>query len=173
MFFNYDSFEVVAIAFVVSGILIYSLYYSSAAGTHINNESLINTSSLSESIPDSISVIGPNNLQYIEANIQTADTNVETKIKATITYVNTEMQTSDRLWYESKLQNTVEPQTTASNEINRIYDTSNPTDLADLINDPTVYNYYDIVDNNYYFYTDSHVYSVIRSLIIEILGSIN
>lgn len=53
MFFNYDSYEIVAIAFIVTGILIQSLYNSS---TTTNNESLINT------LPNSDPILNINKL---------------------------------------------------------------------------------------------------------------
>lgn len=47
MFFNYDLFEIGAIAFVVSGIFILSFYKSSVT---INNESLVNTNSSAQQL---------------------------------------------------------------------------------------------------------------------------
>jgi hypothetical protein len=85
MFFNYDSFETVAIAFVVSGILTYSLYKSSPS---INNESLVNTSL--------DTTTNPATSQLIDVGVQTTN-NIETAT----TYVNTGMQTSPRMWLES------------------------------------------------------------------------
>jgi hypothetical protein len=52
---------------------------------------------------------------------------------------------------ESSLDKLVHPNDSASNNLNRIYDTSNPTDLADLMNDPTIFNYLDISENIYFF----------------------
>jgi hypothetical protein len=97
MLFNYDSFEIVAIAFIVTGILIQSLYISSATP---NNDSLINTLSNSDI------GIQSNNLattQLIDASVQT-DANIqvaEASVQAANTYVNTGMQTSARMWLES------------------------------------------------------------------------
>jgi len=100
VFFNYDLFEIGAIAFVVSGIFIYSFYNSSAS---INNESLINTLSM-PSGPSDLS----NNLttttasQLIEVGVQTeANIHVEASIQAVNTFVNTGMQTSAIMWLES------------------------------------------------------------------------
>jgi hypothetical protein len=103
MFFNYDSFEIVAIAFVVSGIFIYnySFYNSSAAGpsspaagggVQLKNESLVNTNSNLDSLSDLPVLDSHLNLQYVEASVQ---------VQAVDTYVNTGMQTSTRMWYES------------------------------------------------------------------------
>jgi hypothetical protein len=93
MFFNYDSFEIVAIAFIVSGIFTYSLYKSSPI---INKESLVNTSSNSEF---------SNNLattQLKEVGVQTeVNIPVEASVQVANTYVNTGMQTSARMWLES------------------------------------------------------------------------
>jgi hypothetical protein len=96
MFFNYDLFEIVAIAFVVSGIFTtYSFYNNSAS---INNESLVNTlynSELSNNFTTT-------STQLIDVGVQT-ETNiqVEASIQAVNTYVNTGMQTSFRMWLES------------------------------------------------------------------------
>ena len=101
MFFNYDSFEIVAIAFVVSGVLTYFFYNSSAS---INNESLINTNSSLNSISRIDSNIQLDNLpnhSYVEASIQTENIQVEAGVQAANTYVNTGMQTSARMWLES------------------------------------------------------------------------
>jgi hypothetical protein len=105
MFFNYDLFEIVAIAFVVSGIFTYTFYNSS--GT-VNNESLVNTNSMSPASLDSISKLDSNiqldnlpNLDYVEVGVQTTNIQVEASIQATTTYVNTGMQTSARMWLES------------------------------------------------------------------------
>ena len=90
MLFNYDLFEIVAVAFVVSGILTYSFYKSSP----INNESLVNTNSLSN-LDSNIQL---NNLtSHVDAVVQTE---VNIPVEAT-TYINTGMQTSSRMWYES------------------------------------------------------------------------
>ena len=75
MFFNYDSFEIAVIAFVISGIFLYSVAS--------NNESLVNTSNTA----NSTSVIGSNSLQYLESGVQTANTQVEASVQATNTYV--------------------------------------------------------------------------------------
>jgi hypothetical protein len=95
MFFNYDSFEIVAIAFIVSGILIQSLYISSA----LPNESLVNTNSNLDLSFQS------NNLattQLIDASVQTdVNIQVEASVQAVNTYVNTGIQTSARMWLES------------------------------------------------------------------------
>jgi len=79
MLFNYDLFEIVAVAFVVAGLLTFSIYKSSP----INNESLVNTNSELS-----------NNL--VDVAVQT-----EIHIPVETTYVNTEMQTSPRMWLES------------------------------------------------------------------------
>lgn len=97
MLFNYDLFEIVAIAFVVSGILTYSLYKSS---TTFNNESLVNTLSNSDLSKNLATT------QLIDASVQT-ETNIQVagaadaSIQAVNTYVNTGMQTSARIWLES------------------------------------------------------------------------
>jgi hypothetical protein len=83
MFFNYDLFEIGAIAFVVSGIFIYSFYNSAGP---INNESLVNTLPNSE--------ISNN---FLDAGVQT-DVNISVEAA---TYVNTGVQTSPRMWLES------------------------------------------------------------------------
>lgn len=75
MFFNYDLFEIVAIAFVVSGILTFSFYNSS--GT-INNESLINTNS-TVSLSNLDSNVQLDNLPsqgYVNAAVQTETTSL-------------------------------------------------------------------------------------------------
>jgi hypothetical protein len=93
MFFNYDSFELMAIAFVISGIFIYS--YSSAT---LNNESLVNTLPN----PDLSNNLSNTSTQLIDAGVQTeANIQVEASIQAVNTYVNTGMQTSVRMWYET------------------------------------------------------------------------
>ena len=94
MFFNYDLFEIVSIAFIVSGILTYSLYNSS--GTINNSKSLVNTLSNSD-VSDNLSTT-----QLIDVGVQTeANTQVEASVQAVNTYVNTGMQTSARMWLES------------------------------------------------------------------------
>ena len=120
MFFNYDSFEIVAIAFVVSGVLTYFFYNSSAS---INNESLINTtktttldqtflgetnisnSTLQTTAPathsptlDSISNLPLVNIDHLDVGVQV---HLDADVQATSTYVNTGMQTSARMWLES------------------------------------------------------------------------
>ena len=85
MFFNYDSFEIIAIGFIVSGILTYSFYKSAGP---INNESLVNTNSNSDL---------SNNLTTNPAS-QLIDAGVQTEAN---TYVNTGIQTSPRMWLES------------------------------------------------------------------------
>jgi len=93
MLFNYDLFEIGAIAFVVSGILIYSLYKS--AGTINNSESLVHTNSNLDTLNEV-----SNNLttfQLIDAEVQT-EANL---IVEPTTYVNTGVQTSARMWLES------------------------------------------------------------------------
>lgn len=85
MFFNYDSFELFAVAFVVSGIFICSFYNSSTAGP-INNESLINTNSSLDSLSKLDSNI--HNLpthSYVDASVQTVNTNVEAGVQADTT----------------------------------------------------------------------------------------
>ena len=105
MFFNYDSFEIVTIAFIVSGLLIckYSFYNSSSIAP-VNNESLVNTNTSLNSISKLNSNIQLDNLPnqgYEEASVQTVDIQVDACIQATNTYVNTGMQTSARMWLES------------------------------------------------------------------------
>jgi hypothetical protein len=101
MFFNYDSFELFAAAFVVLGVLTTYTFYNSS--TTVNNESLINTNSSLDSIPKLDSNIQLDNLpnhSYVETSIQTANIQVEASIQATNSYVNTGMQTSARMWLE-------------------------------------------------------------------------
>ena len=94
-FFNYDSFELGAIAFVVSGILIYYYSgYSVVPHAKVNNNSLVNTNTV-----ESSSVIGSN--QYVEASVQTANVQVDATVQAANHYVNAGMQTSARMWLES------------------------------------------------------------------------
>jgi len=120
MFFNYDLFEIGAIAFVVSGILIYSL--SKSAGTINNSESLVNTKSLSISPThlnldsnissstlqttapathsptlDSISNLPLVNIDHVNVGVQVQ---VDQGVQAS-TYVNTGMQTSARMWLQT------------------------------------------------------------------------
>lgn len=98
MLFNYDLFELGTIAFIISGIVLYS-YSKSAATT--NNESLVNTKSSLDTIELQATNLPESNLQYVDANIQTANINIEASVQATTTYVNTGMQTSARMWLES------------------------------------------------------------------------
>lgn len=98
MLFNYDLFELGTIAFIISGIVLYS-YSKSAATT--NNESLVNTKSSLDTIELQSTNLPESNLQYVDANIQTANINIEASVQATNTYVNTGMQTSARMWLES------------------------------------------------------------------------
>jgi len=101
MFFNFDSFEIISIAFVVSGIFIYS--YNSAT---LNNESLVNTSKALNSdlsrLDLSNNLINNSTSQLMDIGVQTdTDILVETGIQTANTYVNTGMQTSARMWLES------------------------------------------------------------------------
>jgi hypothetical protein len=123
MFFNYDSFELGAIAFVVSGILIYYYSgYSVVPHAKVNN-SLLNTkttsdlsnnlatnisnSTLETTAPathsptlDSISNLPIHN--FVNASVQTnVNIQVEAIVEPATTYVNTGMQTSPRMWLES------------------------------------------------------------------------
>lgn len=94
MFFNYDSFELVAIAFVASGIFIYNF---STGSTTLNNESLVNTLSNSD-----LSNNLPSTSQLIDVGVQTeVNIQVEASVQAATNYVNTGMQTSARMWLES------------------------------------------------------------------------
>jgi hypothetical protein len=100
MFFNYDSYGIVAIAFIVTGILIQSLYKSNA----LPNDSLVNTNSSLDSISKLDSNIQLDQLpnhSFVDASIQTANIQVEASIQTANTYVNTGMQTSSRMWLES------------------------------------------------------------------------
>jgi hypothetical protein len=100
MFFNYDSFEIVAIAFIVSGIFIKSFYNSSATP---NNESLINTLSMPSGPSDlSNNLANTSASQLIDVGVQTEiNINVagaaDASVQAVNTYVNTGMQTSARM----------------------------------------------------------------------------
>ena len=101
MFFNYESVEIVAIAFIVSGILIQSLYISSATS---NNESLINTLSHLDLNIQSNNLVTTSTASQslIDASVQTdANIQVEASVQAVNNYVNTGMQTSPRIWLES------------------------------------------------------------------------
>jgi len=211
MFFNYDSFEIVTIALVISGIMIYSFYSSSFSFTaQNNNESLVLTNSSLNSISNLDSNIQSDNIPFlvnVQAKVDTAHIQVDVKVKVekkidnlnsnqSIDHHDSESSLANvkiginsilknlvgpddsgtnitEVISEANLQKTVEPQITASNSINKINDTSNQIDLAELMSDPTVFCYFDIVDNNIYFYTDSHCYSVIRDVIIEVLSSVN
>lgn len=101
MFFNYDSFEIAAVAFVLSGIFICSI--SGILSTTVDkSESLVNTNSNLDSLSD-LPVLDSqlSNLQYVEASVQAANISVDAGIQAANTYVNTGMQTSSRMWLES------------------------------------------------------------------------
>lgn len=83
MFFNYDSLEIVTIAFVVSGIIIYSFYSSNFAAQN-NNESLVNTNSSLNSISKLDSNIQLDNIPYlvnVEAKVQTAHIKLDVKVR--------------------------------------------------------------------------------------------
>lgn len=96
-FFNYDSFELGAIAFVVSGILIYYYSgYSVVSHAKVNNNSLVNTNSLSNIQLDNL----PNH-SYVDSIVQTDNIQLEASVQTANTYVNTGMQTSSRMWLES------------------------------------------------------------------------
>lgn len=96
MFFNYDSFELIAIAFIVTGILIQSLYISSATP---NSESLVNT------LPKLDSDLQLDKLpshSYTDVAVQVSNINLaEAGMQTSNQYVNTGMQTSARMWLES------------------------------------------------------------------------
>lgn len=97
MFFNYDLFEIVAVAFVVSGLLTFSIYNSSP----INNDSLVNNNLSLNSISNLNSNIQLDNLpnqSYVEAGVQAS--NIDAGVQAA-THVNTGVQTSARMWLES------------------------------------------------------------------------
>jgi hypothetical protein len=101
MFFNYVSFEIDAIAFVISGIFIHYFYNSKSA---LPNDSLVNTNSSINSISKLDSNIQLDNLpnhSYVDASVQTVNIQVEAGVQAANTYVNTGMQTSARMWLES------------------------------------------------------------------------
>ena len=66
MFFNYDSFEIVAIAFVVAGVF---TYFYSTSSPIINNESnYINSNYLIDGINHTVLVLG-NNILTVDPNI--------------------------------------------------------------------------------------------------------
>lgn len=82
MLFNYDLFEIVAVGFVISGLLIVTMYKSSP----INTESLVNTISPLDSVntvisenttpipvpdPTPLPILGHNNPKYVDVGIQT------------------------------------------------------------------------------------------------------
>lgn len=105
MLFNYDLFELGAIAFIVSGLLIQSFYISGLIGDQAeaapsNNESLINTNSLSN-LDSNVQLNNLSNQSYVEASVQTTNIQIEAGIQTSNTYVNTGMQTSSRMWLES------------------------------------------------------------------------
>jgi hypothetical protein len=89
MFFTYDLFELGAIAFVVSRFLIQYYYISlTSSGSQPNNESLVNTNSLSN-LDSNVQLTNLSNQNYVDAVMQT-EANVET--------INTGVQTSSRIW---------------------------------------------------------------------------
>jgi len=99
MFFNYDSFEIAVIAFVISGIFISGMFiYSGKSSTNVNNDSLVNTSPNL----DLSSLDLSNNLTSL-AESKLIDTGVQTDIllETANTHVNTGMQTSGRMWLET------------------------------------------------------------------------
>jgi hypothetical protein len=89
MFFNYDSFELGAISFVVLGILTTYSFYNSSAPIN-NNESLVNTLSKLDS---NVQLDNLPSHGFVDATVQTEVVNTS--------YVNTGMQTSSRMWLES------------------------------------------------------------------------
>ena len=103
MLFNNDSMVVVS-AILVLGVFSYTFYNNifttvpnnPIINNGLNNESLINTNSSLDPLNELSS-----NLQYVEANVQTANINVEASVQTANTYVNTGMQTSARMWYQS------------------------------------------------------------------------
>ena len=100
MFFNYDSFELGAIAFVVSGILIYYYSgYSVVPHAKVNN-SLVNTNYSVNSLSN-IQLDNLPNHSYVDSIVQTDNIQVEASVQTANTYVNTGMQTSPRMWLES------------------------------------------------------------------------
>jgi hypothetical protein len=109
MFFNYDSFELLAATFVVSGMLITYTFYKGS--TTVNNESLVNTNSSLDSISNLDSNIQLDNLpnsqasfadQYVDVGIQTeVNIQVEASVQSANSYINTGMQTSARMWYQT------------------------------------------------------------------------
>jgi hypothetical protein len=104
MFFNYDSFEIAVIAFVISGIFVY--YISGKSSTTVNNDSLINTSNnldlSSLDLSNNLTSTSLAESKLIDIGVQTdADNIVETGIQTANSYVNTGMQTSGRMWLET------------------------------------------------------------------------
>ena len=101
MFFNYDSFELGAIAFVVSGILIYYYSgYSVVSHAKVNNNPLLNTNSSVNSLSN-IQLDNLPNHSYVDSIVQTDNIQLEASVQTANTYVNTGMQTSSRMWLES------------------------------------------------------------------------
>lgn len=94
MLFNYDLFEIVAVGFVISGILIFTMYKSSPI---INNESLVNTNSSLNTISN-VQLENLPNHNYVEAGVQAS--NIDVSVQAA-THVNTGVQTSSRMWLET------------------------------------------------------------------------
>lgn len=119
MFFNYDSIEIVAIAFVVLGILTYSWSYKAGhfnGNATINNESLINTKSLSispthlnsDSNISTLNTTAPAThsptLDSINLPIRQLHVDVSVQVDQGVqasTHVNTGMQTSARMWMQN------------------------------------------------------------------------
>jgi len=67
---------------------------------------------------------------------------------------------------DSELQNLVDPNDSASNIsevvsesnlqnlVDRVYDVTDPERLKNLLDDPSVYSYFDIIDNTHYIMSD-------------------
>jgi hypothetical protein len=94
MFFNNDLLFVVG-SIIVGSVFTYT-FYNNIFTTVNKSESLVNTNS-SLDTSNELS----NNLQYVDASVQTANINVDASIQTANTYVNTGMQTSARMWLES------------------------------------------------------------------------
>lgn len=101
MLFNNDLLFVVG-SILVGGIFTYSFYNN--IFTTYNSESLVNTLPQLDSInlTDAYPVLQPNVLHKIDVGVQTDSTAlVDSGVQATTIHVDTGIQTSSRIWYET------------------------------------------------------------------------
>lgn len=104
MLLNNDLLFVVG-SFIVGGIFTYS-FYNNIFTTVNKGESLVNTIPNIDSInlaESAYPVLQPNVLHKIDVGVQTEATVqvADASVQATNTYVNTGIQTSARMWYET------------------------------------------------------------------------